>query len=89
VIGSANRDPRRFAEPATFDVRRTDAGHLSFGGGIHFCIGAPLARLELRIAVPLLLRRLPGLRLAPDAVPEREDVFFARGFRRLEVEWDA
>jgi cytochrome P450 len=89
-FGSANRDACAFHDAAGFDPTRSDLSrHVAFGKGIHFCIGAPLARLELRIAVPLLLRRLPGLRLAPDAVPEREDVFFARGFRRLEVEWDA
>jgi cytochrome P450 len=89
-FGSANRDARAFHDAAAFDPTRGDlSGHVAFGKGIHFCIGAPLARLELRIAVPLLLRRLPGLRLAPDAIPKREDVFFARGFRRLEVEWDA
>ena len=88
-FASANRDECVFAEPDAYDPARGDLGkHVAFGKGIHFCIGAPLARLELRVALPMLLRRLPGLR--PDAEPgEREEVFFARGFRSLPVEWDA
>jgi cytochrome P450 len=87
-FGSANRDVCAFAEPDAVDPTREGLQrHLAFGKGIHFCIGAPLARLELRIGLPLLLRRLPGLRPAGGA--EREPVFFARGFRSLEVEWDA
>jgi cytochrome P450 len=89
-FGSANRDPSQFAEPQRFDPSRTELGrHLAFGKGIHFCIGAPLARLELRIVLPLLFARLPGLRLAPGRPGEREPIFFARGFSRLQVEWDA
>jgi cytochrome P450 len=87
-FGSANRDERVFAAPEELEPGREELGrHVAFGKGIHFCIGAPLARLELRIALPLLLERLPGLRPAPEP-PEREAVFFARGFRRLVVEWD-
>jgi cytochrome P450 len=87
-FGSANRDACVFASPDELDPAREELSrHLAFGKGIHFCIGAPLARLELRIALPLLLDRLPRLR--PAEGREREPVFFARGFRRLEVEWDA
>jgi cytochrome P450 len=86
-FGSANRDGCVFAEPGRIDPERAElARHLAFGKGIHFCIGAPLARLELRTVLPLLLRRLPGLRPAGDSA--REPVFFARGFQRLVVEWD-
>ena len=86
--GSANRDERVFACPADYDPRRDGLNrHLAFGKGVHFCIGAPLARLELEIALRLLLERLPGLRLVggPRAW---EPIFFARGLERLDVSWD-
>lgn len=87
-FGSANRDECVFAGAAHVDPRREELGrHLAFGKGIHFCIGAPLARLELKIVLPLLLERLHGLR--PVGEDAREPVFFARGFQRLVVEWDA
>jgi cytochrome P450 len=86
-FGSANRDECVFARADRIEPEREELGrHLAFGKGIHFCIGAPLARLELAIVLPMLLERLPGLRPAGDS--EREPVFFARGFRRLVVEWD-
>jgi cytochrome P450 len=88
--GSANRDERRFANPDAYDVRREGvARHLAFGKGIHFCMGAPLARLELRLALPRLLERLPNLRLAGGEAFEYEPIFFARGLSRLQLEWDA
>jgi cytochrome P450 len=66
-MAAANRDPRQFAEPDRFDVRRADPGHISFGYGIHFCLGAPLARRETRIAFEELLRVAPGFRVTtPD-----------------------
>ncbi len=87
-FASANRDDCVFDRPDDYDPHRAGLGkHLAFGKGIHFCIGAPLARLELGTALPLLLRRLPGLR--PGAEPAvRERIFFARGFEKLPVEWD-
>ncbi len=64
-IGSANRDPAQFDAPDTFDPARTPNRHLAFGNGIHFCLGAPLARLEARVALNAVLDRLPNLRVAP------------------------
>jgi cytochrome P450 len=63
LLGSAGRDPGRFGEPETFDIHRRDArAHLAFGKGIHYCFGAPLARMEVRIVLELLTSRVPGLR---------------------------
>ena len=88
-FGAANRDEHVFHAPGECRPGRPEATRsVAFGRGIHFCIGAPLARLELRIALPLLLRRLPGLRLQPGAAVEREPIFFARGYSSLPVEWD-
>jgi cytochrome P450 len=63
VLASANRDPSRFADPGGFDISREDNQHVAFGHGIHYCLGAPLARLEGRIAIGSLLRRLPDMEL--------------------------
>jgi cytochrome P450 len=67
VTSSANRDPSRFADPDRLDVRRDAAGHLAFGHGIHYCLGAPLARLEGEVAFGALLSRYPSLALAVPA----------------------
>jgi hypothetical protein len=84
LLNAANRDPRVFAEPDRFDVARGDSRHLSFGFGTHFCLGAPLARLEGQIAVKALVERLPELALAIDA-PEWSDSFVLRGVKALPV----
>ena len=68
VLGAANRDPQQFPDPHRFDITRKPNRHLAFAMGIHFCLGAPLARLEASIAIGSVLRRLPALRLASDAV---------------------
>ncbi|PSL54115.1 hypothetical protein B0I31_107169 [Saccharothrix carnea] len=68
-VGAANRDPRRFANPDVLDVTRDPNPHLGFGRGIHFCLGAPLARLEGRLALNVLLDRFPRLRTDPDRRP--------------------
>lgn len=69
LVGAANRDPAVFTDPDRLDVRRTGQPPLSFGGGIHYCLGAPLARLEGRVAFPRLLQRFPSLRPAGTPVP--------------------
>lgn len=88
-IGSANRDERQFERPAQFDVDRGQIRHLAFGHGIHFCLGAPLARLEARIALEATLTRLPGLALAPGARLERMDSTIVYGVKSLPVSWNA
>ena len=85
MLGAANRDPRRFAHADRFDPFRTDGQNVSFGAGIHFCIGAPLARIELQTALSTLFRRLPGLRLAEP--PRYNNVYHFHGLDRLAVEW--
>jgi len=82
LIGSANRDEAFFPGGEAFDVTRNAQGHLAFGLGVHFCLGASLARLEARVALEALLPELPGLRKL-EARPELVDSFLIRGRRRL------
>ncbi len=86
VLASANRDPRQFPDPDTLDLAREPNKHLAFGLGIHYCLGAPLARLEGEIAISTLLRRAPGLRLsvAPKALRWRRGLVL-RGLEALPV----
>ncbi|MFF3154873.1 cytochrome P450 [Streptomyces sp. NPDC057910] len=84
LFGSANRDPARFAHPDALDLSRADNPHISFGAGIHYCLGAPLARLELRASFGQLLRKAPGMRLV--AEPEWGPGFVIRGLKELRVE---
>lgn len=87
LIGAGNRDPRVFDNPDSFDIGRDNAArHLSFGGGIHFCVGAELARLEGRIAFERLAMRLPGLKVNTDAPAWREGFLF-RGMSALPAGW--
>lgn len=89
VIGSANRDPDRFPTPDTLVLERADTHHVGFGRGSHYCLGAPLARLEADVALRTLLARLPGLRLAID----EDDLYWRpiplfRSLASLPVAWD-
>ncbi|MFG2230579.1 cytochrome P450 [Streptomyces sp. NPDC048723] len=90
ALAAADRDPARFAQPGpdVFDIRRTGPGHLAFGHGIHFCLGAPLARMEGRIAVRALLERFPDLAGDPDAgPPDWLPGTLMRGVTRLPLCW--
>jgi cytochrome P450 family 142 subfamily A polypeptide 1 len=87
MYAAANRDERVFREPQRFDVQRRPNPHLAFGFGTHFCLGASLARLELRVVFEELLARLPDLRLAPGPEPEWIPNAFTRGLRALHVEF--
>src|SRR5579862_1028191 len=85
-LRAANRDPEVFDDPDRFDVTRPHKPHVSFGGGAHICIGAPLARLEAQVALLRLFERFPGLRLAnPDEAPVWRTLPFFRGLERLEL----
>ncbi len=86
LYASGNRDPRRFHDPDGLDLTRKDNPHLTFGLGIHYCIGAPLARLELQVALATLLRRLPEIRVAKEPV-EYTGGFVIRGHKAMPVEF--
>ncbi|MGE0679715.1 MAG: cytochrome P450 [Candidatus Binatia bacterium] len=86
LIGAANRDPSQFSDPDRFDITREDNKHLAFGHGIHFCLGASLARLEGQFAIGTLVRRLPGLKLKGDSLQWR-DAFTLRGLQALPVQF--
>ncbi len=87
-IGAANRDPAQFPEPQTFDVMRTPNKHLAFGMGIHFCLGAPLARLEAKIALEELFKRATNFRRASEGALPRVPMFILRGVSSLPLTFD-
>jgi cytochrome P450 len=87
LLGSANRDPAVYADPDQLDITRADVRPLSFGGGIHYCLGAQLARLEGEIAIATLLRRLPGLQLDDPEHPDWRQTFVLRGLNTLPASW--
>lgn len=83
LLGAANRDPAAYIDPHRFDPRREGPAHLGFGAGIHFCVGAPLARLEMRIALTSLMRHCPDLKLAEP--PRYADLYHFHGLEKLTV----
>ena len=83
MFGSSNRDPEVFADPDRLDLARDPNPHISFGAGIHFCLGAPLARLEMQIAFETILRRMPRLQLLQE--PEWKPTYIIRGLKSLPV----
>jgi len=88
LLGSANRDPAVYPDgPDQLDITRPNVKPLSFGGGIHFCLGAQLARIEAEIAINTLLRRIPSLRLDDAENPEWRPTFVLRGLKRLPASW--
>jgi cytochrome P450 PksS len=90
-LGAANHDPEKFDSPEVFDITRTPNEHLGFSSGIHFCLGAALARMELAICLTTLLRRLPNLGFDPDkqAIPTKHSILLLKGFDSLPVKFDA
>jgi cytochrome P450 len=85
-LRGANRDPATFPEPHKFDIARKDAPHVAFGGGLHLCIGSPLARLEAQVSLQMFFDRYPNTRLAdPDAKPEWRTLPFFRGLKEINV----
>jgi len=82
---AAGRDPARHSDPHGFDMERTGTSHLAFGGGAHFCLGVPLARVEAEIAIRSLFERLPSLRLDPRHPIEHKQVPVFNGLRALWV----
>jgi cytochrome P450 len=90
VIGSANRDPEKFTDPDRFDITRQPNPHIAFGKGVHTCIGAMLARIEMRVAVARLFERLPNLRLADEAfTPAWNPSVASRSMTELPLRYDA
>lgn len=89
VLGATGRDPEQFECPHQFDITRQNIKHLGFGAGIHYCLGAPLARLEGVIAIQTLLKRLPNLQLSvdPETLLWREQSLVVRGLQMLPVQW--
>lgn len=83
LLAAANRDPGHWANPHRFDPDRPQKPHLAFGVGVHFCVGAPLARLELQVALPILFARLPGMKIA--APPRFADTYHFHSLEALHL----
>jgi len=84
LLASGNRDPAAYRDPERFDPDRPDNRHLGFGGGLHYCVGAPLARIEAEVALVSLVRRLKGVSLTEDPPPYRPGASL-RGPRHLRL----
>ncbi len=89
LIGSANRDEAEFPDPDRFDIEREPNRHVAFGRGIHFCLGAPLARLEAKVALNAMLDRLPGRWQLADVPLEMIKSFIIFGAKKLPMTWGA
>jgi len=87
LLGAANRDPEIYSDPDRLDITRRDVQPVSFGGGIHYCLGAQLARIEAEIAIATLLRRLPNLQLNDIEHPDWRQTFVLRGLNKLPASW--
>jgi pimeloyl-[acyl-carrier protein] synthase len=87
LLGSGNRDPDRFPDPDRLDLTRNATGHLSFGHGAHYCVGAPLALIEVDVVISAMLRRLRGLRIAAPRLRWHDSINF-RFLSRLPVRFD-
>jgi cytochrome P450 len=87
-LASANRDAEQFVQPERFDITRIPNRHVAFGHGIHFCIGAPLSRMETSVALPMILKQLPNLRLVRGEEPELFKGRFLFGFKHLPITFD-
>jgi unspecific monooxygenase len=83
LLAAANHDPKAFEAPERFNPARPAKANLSFGAGLHFCVGAPLARLELQVALPILFQRLPRLHMTEP--PRYSDSYHFHGLERLLV----
>jgi cytochrome P450 len=83
LIGAANRDESVFSAPETMDLTRDPNPHIGFGAGIHFCLGAPLARLEMSVSLPALWEKYPSMQLA--SVPVRRPTFVLRGYESVAI----
>ena len=87
LLGAANRDPAHYSDPETLDVGRQNVRPMSFGGGIHHCLGAQLARLEAELAFTALVERLPDLELPEKDTPDWRGTFTLRGLHKLPATW--
>jgi cytochrome P450 len=88
LLGAANRDPAVYTDPDKLDISREGVRPMSFGGGIHFCLGAQLARIEAEIAIATLLRRIPNLKLDNPDRPDWRQTFVLRGLNKLLAHWE-